>query len=216
MKPSLSQLRGALNKALAGILDGDIADGLTEAYQELTLEVPAAKLPAVMKRLHDSSAVAFDALADLTGVDYQDFTGRDPSAPRFAVVYHLLSTRHNWRLRVRAFAENQEEPAVASVVSLWPSANWLERECFDLFGIVFEGHPDLRRILTDYGFTGHPFRKDFPLSGHIEMRYDPEQKKVIYEPVTIEPRSNVPRIVREPHYGDDTPLSPPPVEQPPR
>lgn len=207
MRPPLSLLK----KTLVEHFDGA---NIIEAFQELTLEVPLAKLSATMKQLRDAAECSFDAMADMTGVDYQDFTGRDPSAPRFAVVYHLLSTRHNWRLRVRAFIENEKEPAVPSMVPLWPSANWLERECFDMFGIVFEGHPDLRRILTDYGFVGYPFRKDFPLSGHVEMRYDPEQKKVIYEPVTIDPRDNVPRIVREPHYGDEKPMSPPPAETP--
>lgn len=121
---------------------------------------------------------------------------------RFAVVYHLLSITHNWRLRVRVFAADDEFPVVPSVIDIWPAANWFEREAFDLYGIVFTGHPDLRRILTDYGFVGHPFRKDFPLSGHVEMRYDPDQQRVIYQPVTIEPRQNVPRIVREENYAD--------------
>jgi NADH-quinone oxidoreductase subunit C len=121
---------------------------------------------------------------------------------RFAVVYHLLSVTHNWRLRLRVFALDDEFPMVASVIAVWPSANWFEREAFDLYGIVFTGHPDLRRILTDYGFVGHPFRKDFPLSGNVEMRYDPDQQRVIYQPVTIEPRQNVPRIVREENYAD--------------
>ncbi|MDR0770670.1 MAG: NADH-quinone oxidoreductase subunit C [Burkholderiales bacterium] len=206
MRPPLSQLK----TALTGIL-GDGAN-LTEALRELTLEVPVTRLSATMQRLRDDPALSFDALSDIAGVDYREFTGRDPAAPRFAVAYHLLSTKHCWRLRVRVFAEDETEPAVPSVVSLWPMANWMERECFDMFGIAFDDHPDLRRILTDYGFTGHPFRKDFPLSGHLEMRYDPEQKRIVYEPVTIEPRDNVPRIVREPHYGDSTPLSPPPAE----
>ncbi len=204
MRPPLSQLKNTLAEALGG----DFV--LIEAYGELTLETPAASLLEVMQRLREESSLSFDALIDVAGVDYQEFSGRDPAAPRFAVVYHLLSTRHNWRLRVRAFAESEAEPAAPSMVPLWPSANWMERECFDLFGIAFDGHPDLRRILTDYGFTGHPFRKDFPLSGHLEMRYDPEQKRVVYEPVTIEPRDNVPRIVREPHYGDSTPTPLPP------
>jgi NADH-quinone oxidoreductase subunit C len=202
MRPSLSQLE----KALTGIL-GDGGAGLIEAYHELTLEVMAAQLSTTMQRLRDE--LSFDALIDVAGVDYRDFNGRDPKASRFAVVYHLLSTGRNWRLRVRVFIENEEAPVVSSMVSLWSSANWMERECFDMFGIVFDGHPDLRRILTDYGFAGYPFRKDFPLSGHLEMRYDQEQKKIVYEPVTIESRDNVPRIVREPHYGDDTPMSPP-------
>ncbi|MCL2297898.1 MAG: NADH-quinone oxidoreductase subunit C [Proteobacteria bacterium] len=206
MRPSLSQLKNTLT----GILSENVV--LVEAYRELTLEVPMAQLSATMQCLRDNPDLSFDALIDVAGVDYEEFTGRDPDALRFAVVYHLLSTRHNWRLRVRAFVENEEEPAAPSMAPLWPSADWMERECFDMFGIAFDGHPDLRRILTDYGFTGYPFRKDFPLSGHIEMRYDPEQKQVVYEPVTIEPRDNVPRIVREPHYGDSTPMPLPPSE----
>ncbi|MDR0250809.1 MAG: NADH-quinone oxidoreductase subunit C [Burkholderiales bacterium] len=201
MRPPLSQLKNTLTE----ILGQDAI--LIEAYRELTLEVPVTRLSATMQRLRDEASLFFDALIDVAGVDYERFTGREPDAPRFAVVYHLLSTRHNWRLRVRVFVENEKEPAVPSMVPLWLSADWMERECFDLFGIAFDGHPDLRRILTDYGFTGHPFRKDFPLTGHIEMRYDPEQKQVVYEPVTIESRDNVPRIVREPHYGDTTPMS---------
>ena len=125
-----------------------------------------------------------------------------PGSARFAVVYHLLSLTHNCRLRVRVFASDDDFPVVDSVISVWPAANWFEREAFDLYGIVFTGHPDLRRILTDYGFIGHPFRKDFPLSGNVEMRYDPDQQRVIYQPVTIEPRENVPRIVRAEHYAD--------------
>ena len=200
MKPPLSQLKNALRE----MLDEGIC--LIESYRELTLEAPTAQLSATMRRLRDEPNLSFDALVDVAGVDYEEFAGREPDTPRFAVVYHLLSTQHNWRLRVRVFLENEAEPTVPSMVSLWPSANWMERECFDMFGVVFEGHPDLRRILTDYGFTGYPFRKDFPLSGHLEMRYDPELKKVVYEPVSIEPRDNVPRIVREPHYGDSTPM----------
>jgi len=126
---------------------------------------------------------------------------REPGA-RFAVVYHLLSVRHNQRVRMRVFCADREFPVVDSVIGIWPAANWFEREAFDLFGIMFAGHPDLRRILTDYGFIGHPFRKDFPVSGNVEMRYDPEQRRVIYQPVTIEPREIVPRIVREEKYGD--------------
>ena len=124
-----------------------------------------------------------------------------PPGPRFAAVYHLLSLSHNHRLRVRAFADDDDFPILPSVVDVWPAANWFEREAFDLYGIVFDGHPDLRRLLTDYGFVGHPFRKDFPLSGHVEMRYDPEQKRVIYQPVTIEPREITPRIIREENYA---------------
>jgi NADH-quinone oxidoreductase subunit C len=141
-------------------------------------------------------------LIDLCGVDYQDYGEGAWNGPRFAVVCHLLSLTHNWRVRLKAFAENEDFLVFDSLLPVWPSANWFEREAFDLFGIVFTGHPDLRRILTDYGFIGHPFRKDFPLSGNVEMRYDPDQQRVIYQPVSIEPRDNVPRIVREENYAD--------------
>ncbi len=168
---------------------------------EVTLVVPAADLIQVMRTLRDSEGLQFELLVDLCGVDYASY-GVGYEGPRFAVVYHLLSLACNQRLRVRVFCEDDDMPGVASVIDVWPAANWFEREAFDLFGIVFEGHPDLRRILTDYGFIGHPFRKDFPLSGTVEMRYDADQRRVIYQPVTIEPRNNVPRIVREETYGD--------------
>ena len=138
---------------------------------------------------------------DLCGVDYSTYGEGAYEGPRFAAVLHLLSISNNWRLRVRVFAPDDEVPIVPSVVDVWSSANWYEREAFDLFGIVFEGHPDLRRILTDYGFIGHPFRKDFPVSGYVEMRYDPEEKRVVYQPVTIEPREITPRVIREDRYG---------------
>jgi len=141
-------------------------------------------------------------LIDLCGVDYLRYRNETHAAGRFAVVCHLLSLTHNWRLRVRAIAEDDDLPVFDSLTDIWPAANWFEREAFDLFGIVFSGHPDLRRLLTDYGFVGHPFRKDFPLSGNVEMRYDPEQQRVIYQPVTIEPREIVPRVTREENYGD--------------
>ncbi len=171
-----------------------------ERLNELTLELPAADYFAIAKRLRDE--FAFEELIDLCGVDYAAYGDRPREGPRFAAVVHLLSVSKNVRLRLRAFCPDDEFPAVASLVEVWPAANWFEREAFDLYGIIFEGHPDLRRILTDYGFVGHPFRKDFPLSGHVEMRYDPEQKRVIYEPVTIDPREVTPRIVREQHYAD--------------
>jgi NADH-quinone oxidoreductase subunit C len=149
--------------------------------------------------------LAFEQLVDLCGVDYSDYKNCAPSAftdlPRYAVTNHLLSLTHNWRLRLRVFATDDDMPILPSLTELWNCANWYEREAFDLFGILFEGHLDLRRILTDYGFIGHPFRKDFPTSGHVEMRYDAEQKRVIYQPVTIEPREITPRIVREDNYG---------------
>ena len=163
--------------------------------------MPTNMLQAMML-LRDHPDLRFAQLIDVCGVDYRDYGDGTWEGPRFAAVYHLLSIEHNWRLRVRVFCPDDELPQLPSVIDIWPSTNWHEREVFDLFGIVFEGHPDLRRILTDYGFIGHPFRKDFPLSGHVEMRYDPEQQRVIYQPVTIEPREVTPRIVRVEHYGD--------------
>ncbi|MDD3650153.1 NADH-quinone oxidoreductase subunit C [Immundisolibacter sp.] len=161
---------------------------------QVTVQLSANDVPEVCRALRDRPQLGFDQLIDVCGVDYAEFP--DTSPARFAVVYHLLSTTLNWRLRVRAFLDD-EFPLVASVVDVWPVANWFEREAFDLFGIVFDGHPDLRRILTDYGFLGHPLRKDFPLNGEVEMRYDPEQGRVIYEPVSIENRISVPRVRRD-------------------
>ncbi len=172
-----------------------------EALDELTIEILAADLLEVMTRLRDHPGLRFEQLIDLCGVDYLGYRDGNWQGARFAVVYHLLSVSKNRRVRVRAFVEDTDFPLVNSVVGIWPAANWFEREAFDLFGIVFEGHPDLRRILTDYGFVGHPFRKDFPISGHVEMRYDPETRRVIYQPVSIAPRENTPRIVREANYG---------------
>jgi NADH-quinone oxidoreductase subunit C len=172
------------------------------ALGEVTLVVDPKHLIATMTALRDVPRLRFETLIDACGVDYSAHENRAWEGPRFAVVYHLLSLSNNQRIRVRAFAADDDFPVVPSVVEVWPSANWFEREAFDLYGIVFDGHPDLRRLLTDYGFVGHPFRKDFPLSGHVEMRYDPEQGRVIYQPVTIEPREVVPRIVRERHYAD--------------
>jgi len=169
---------------------------------EVTIVVKAEQLVGVAEALRDAPALAFDTLIDLCGVDYRDYGDGTRAGARYAVVYHLLSVERNQRVRMRVYGEDDTLPRVASVIPIWPGANWYEREAFDLFGIVFDGHPDLRRILTDYGFIGHPFRKDFPLSGNVEMRYDPEQRRVIYQPVTIEPRNNVPRIVREETYGD--------------
>ena len=174
-----------------------------ERLGEITVEVPAAEYKAIALKLRDEPATRFEQCMDLTGVDYAAYADKPREGPRFAVVLHLLSITHNWRLRVRAFCPDDEFPLLASLYEVWPSVNWYEREAFDLFGIVFEGHPDLRRILTDYGFIGHPFRKDFPVSGHVEMRYDPEQKRVVYQPVTIDPREVTPRIVREDHYAED-------------
>ncbi len=181
---------------------GDKLKSVKLALGELTIEVAAADYLAVMTTLRDAADLQFEEIIDLCGVDYSTYGDGAWEGKRFAAVSHLLSIAHNWRLRVRVFAEDDEFPAVDSVTGVWTSANWFEREAFDLFGIAFVGHEDLRRILTDYGFIGHPFRKDFPISGHVEMRYDPDQARVIYQPVTIEPRENTPRIVREDTYGD--------------
>ncbi|MDO9217208.1 MAG: NADH-quinone oxidoreductase subunit C, partial [Lacisediminimonas sp.] len=156
---------------------------------------------AAMRVLRDHPDLRFEQLIDLCGVDYSTYGDGTWDGLRFAVVSHLLSLKHNWRLRVRVFAADDDMPIVPTLCDIWPAANWYEREAFDLYGILFDGHGDLRRILTDYGFIGHPFRKDFPVSGYVEMRYDAEQKRVIYQPVTIEPRENVPRIIREENYG---------------
>ena len=181
---------------------GDKLKSVKLSLGELTIEVAAADYLAVMTTLRDAADLQFEEIIDLCGVDYSTYGDGAWEGKRFAAVSHLLSIAHNWRLRVRVFAEDDEFPAVDSVTGVWTSANWFEREAFDLFGIAFVGHEDLRRILTDYGFIGHPFRKDFPISGHVEMRYDPDQARVIYQPVTIEPRENTPRIVREDTYGD--------------
>lgn len=174
---------------------------LTEAVGELTLVVKASDSLEVAKTLRDDRTLGFEQLIDLCGVDYQTYGDGAYDGPRFAAVSHLLSVANNWRLRLRVFAPDDDLPIVTSLVDVWSSANWYEREAFDLFGIVFEGHPDLRRLLTDYGFIGHPFRKDFPVTGYVEMRYDPEEKRVVYQPVTIEPREITPRVIREDRYG---------------
>jgi len=181
---------------------GEVLAGLTERHGELTAVVRPGDAAGSLQRLRDDPQLRFEILIDLCGLDYSTYAGEGGAGKRFAVVYHLLSVSLNQRLRVRAFCEDDEFPVTASVIDIWPAANWFEREAFDLYGIVFTGHPDLRRILTDYGFIGHPFRKDFPLSGNVEMRYDPDLQRVIYQPVTIEPREITPRIVREEHYGD--------------
>ncbi|MFZ5557407.1 MAG: NADH-quinone oxidoreductase subunit C [Pseudomonadota bacterium] len=189
---------------MASALPRELGDKLADlrvARGEITVTVGAADLVDVAGRLRDHEAFRFEQLIDLCGVDYLVYQGGPREGPRFAVVYHLLSLAHNHRLRMRVFAPDDELPVVDSVIGVWPAADWYEREAFDLYGIVFKGHPDLRRILTDYGFIGNPFRKDFPLSGHVEMRYDPDQQRVIYQSVTIEPREIVPRIVREESYG---------------
>jgi NADH-quinone oxidoreductase subunit C len=191
--------------ALSAALPEALGDKLTSAgvaLGEVTAVVRADDLPGTMRILRDLPALRFEQLIDLCGVDYSTIGGVGHSGPRFAVVYHLLSLANNWRLRVRAFAPDDDFPVLPSLVDVWPGANWYEREAFDFFGIMFTGHPDLRRLLTDYGFVGHPFRKDFPLSGHVEMRYDPDQGRVIYQPVSIEPREIVPRIIREASYAE--------------
>ena len=185
-----------------GSVLGDKLTSVVTALGQVTVVVKPDDLLPLAAMLRDAPELRFEQLTDLCGVDYSAYGDGARDGPRFAVVYHLLSVAHNWRLRMRAYAADDEFPVVASVIGVWPAANWYEREAFDLYGIVFTGHPDLRRILTDYGFVGNPFRKDFPLSGHVEMRYDPDQQRVIYQPVTIEPREIVPRIVREENYAD--------------
>jgi NADH-quinone oxidoreductase subunit C len=190
-----------LTAALQSALGGQLA-GVATALGEVTLVVKPGDLLAASATLRDAPELKFEELIDLCGVDYSGYGEGGRDGPRFAVVYHLLSVTRNHRLRLRVFAADDELPVVDSVIGIWPSANWYEREAFDLFGIVFQGHPDLRRILTDYGFVGHPFRKDFPLSGNVEMRYDPDQQRVVYQPVTIEPREIVPRVIRVENYAD--------------
>ncbi len=180
---------------------GDGITTLVAAGGELTMVVPSARYLETATALRDRPELGFDQLLDLCGVDYQDYGAGTWEGLRFAAVSHLLSLTNNWRVRLRVFAPDDDFPVLPSITGVWNAANWYEREAFDLYGIVFEGHTDLRRILTDYGFVGHPFRKDFPVSGNVEMRYDPEQKRVIYQPVTIEPREIVPRVIREPGYG---------------
>ncbi|TQK08034.1 NADH-quinone oxidoreductase subunit C [Herbaspirillum sp. SJZ107] len=189
----------ALELALKNALGEGAA--ITVALGEVTVVVKASEYLASMQKLRDDPALRFEEMIDLCGVDYSSYGEGTWDGLRFAVVVHLLSIEHNWRVRVRVFCPDDDMPLVPSITGIWRSANWFEREAFDLFGILFEGHGDLRRILTDYGFIGHPFRKDFPISGYVEMRYDPEQKRVIYQPVTIEPRENIPRVIREETYG---------------
>ena len=180
---------------------GDKARSLTVSLGEVTLVVAASDYLSVMEKLRTAPGCRFDQLIDLCGVDYSTYRDVGTDGPRFAVVSHLQSVELNQRLRVRVFCPDDDMPVVDSLTEVWSGANWFEREAFDLYGIVFAGHDDLRRILTDYGFIGHPFRKDFPLSGHVEMRYDAEKKRVVYQPVTIEPREITPRIIREENYG---------------
>jgi NADH-quinone oxidoreductase subunit C len=195
MSTQLEVLQNALATALGDRVTTVVALG------EVTLTVKAADYYAVMQTLRDDATLHFEQMIDLCGVDYSTYGEGTWDGLRFAVVSHLLSVKHNWRVRVRVFAPDDDMPVVASVMTIWRAVNWYEREAFDLLGILFEGHNDLRRILTDYGFVGHPFRKDFPVSGYVEMRYDEAQKRVIYQPVTIEPRELIPRVIREEKYG---------------
>ncbi|OGA28752.1 MAG: NADH-quinone oxidoreductase subunit C [Betaproteobacteria bacterium RIFCSPLOWO2_02_FULL_65_24] len=197
MAARIEQLKAALIEAL-----GERIVSLDEALGELTLVVAARDYAGVATVLRDRPELKFEQLSDLCGVDYSAYGDGAWTGTRFAVVVHLLSVTRNWRLRLRSFCEDDDFPVIDSVTGIWPAANWFEREAFDLFGIVFTGHTDLRRILTDYGFVGHPFRKDFPVMGNVEMRYDPDQRRVVYQPVTIEPREIVPRIIREDKFGD--------------
>ena len=199
MSARLHHLAETIQKAL-----GSRVKSVEVALNEVTLVVGADDYLAAALILRDDPTLAFEQLIDLCGVDYQEYGDGSWIGLRFGVVSHLLSLQHNQRLRLRVFALDDSYPVVASLVPVWSSANWFEREAFDLFGILFDGHEDLRRILTDYGFIGHPFRKDFPISGTVEMRYDPELKRVVYQPVTIEPREVIPRIVREESYGGST------------
>ncbi|ABO55331.1 NADH-quinone oxidoreductase subunit C [Burkholderia vietnamiensis] len=196
MASKIETLKANLEAAL-----GARVVSLTEAIGELTLVVKASDYLEVAKTLRDDPKLRFEQLIDLCGIDYQTYGDGAYDGPRFAAVSQLLSVTNNWRLRLRVFAPDDDLPIVPSLVDTWSSSNWYEREAFDLYGLVFEGHPDLRRLLTDYGFIGHPFRKDFPVSGYVEMRYDPEEKRVVYQPVTIEPREITPRVIREDRYG---------------
>jgi NADH-quinone oxidoreductase subunit C len=196
MTQKLDTLQATLERVLA-----DRLVSLVRARGEITVTVKAVDSLSVAKTLRDHPELCFEQLIDLCGVDYSGYKDGLHEGLRYAVVTHLLSVSKNWRLRLKVFATDDDFPVVPALTPLWSSANWFEREAFDLYGIVFDGHDDLRRILTDYGFIGHPMRKDFPVTGHVEMRYDPEQKRVIYQPVTIEPREITPRIIREDHYG---------------
>ena len=190
----------ALQQTITDAL-GPLAKRVNLALGEVTVTVAPASYLEAARALKEHPACRFEQLLDLCGVDYSDYRNGGWDGPRYAVVSHFLSVSLNQRVRLRVFCEDDELPEVESLVGLWNAANWFEREAFDLFGIVFLNHPDLRRLLTDYGFIGHPFRKDFPVSGHVEMRYDPERQRVIYQPVTIEPREITPRIIREENYG---------------
>ena len=196
----MTQRLDTLQAALEGALSGKIKQ-FQRVRGEITITVSAADYLAVATTLRDDPSLKFEQLIDLCGIDYGTYKDRPWEGPRYCVVTHLLSVSLNWRLRLKVFAPDDDLPVVATLTGLWSAANWFEREAFDMIGMIFEGHDDLRRILTDYGFIGHPLRKDFPVSGHVEMRYDAEQKRVIYQPVTIEPREITPRIIREDNYG---------------
>jgi NADH-quinone oxidoreductase subunit C len=196
MTLKLDQLQAALESTL-----GDGITTLTRERGEISITVVAARYLDVARLLHEHPALKFEQLMDLCGVDFSGYKNMPWDGARYAVVSHLLSLTHNWRVRLKVFATENDMPVVASVCDIWSAANWFEREAFDLYGIIFDGHVDLRRILTDYGFIGHPMRKDFPTTGHVEMRYDAQAQRVIYQPVTIEPREITPRVVREDNYG---------------
>ena len=196
MSPKIEKLKTAVESVLGTQVAKLIVD-----RGELIIEIGAVNLAAAMSALRDEQSLAFSQLIDASGMDYAQY-GDAWVGARYAVVYQLLSIQHNWRLRVRCFCADDDFPMIDTMNDIWSAANWYEREAFDLYGIVFNGHPDLRRILTDYGFVGHPFRKDFPVAGNVEMRYDPEQQRVVYQPVTIEPREIVPRVIREDHYAE--------------
>jgi len=192
-------------QALADLLQQALGSSIVRLKQDLgevAVDIAPADYHAVAMKLRDTAGLKFDQLIDLCGMDYSTYGGKESHPQRFAAIVHLLSVGLNQRVRLRVYAPDDQMPVLDSVVDVWTAANWFEREAFDLYGILFANHPDLRRILTDYGFVGYPFRKDFPISGYVEMRYDEEQKRVIYQPVTIEPRENTPRIVRESTYGE--------------
>lgn len=197
MSTRLERLEDALRNLLGARIDTLVVD-----RNEVTIEVSSVNLIEAARTLRDHPGLRFEQLTDLCGVDYQTYGDGAWTGRRYAAVSHLLSVTNNWRVRLRVFAPDDVFPVVPTLNDTWPAANWFEREAFDLLGIMFNGHPDLRRILTDYGFIGHPFRKDFPVAGYVEMRYDPDQGRVVYQPVTIEPRENTPRIVREDAYGE--------------
>lgn len=199
--PSVSALE-LLRERLQSVLGSTLRKLTQSEHGEIAIELRSEDYLDACRLVRDEAGLRFDTCIDLCGIDYSTYQLADSAqGPRYAVVLHLLSTELNQRVRLKVFADDDAWPRVPSLIEVWPSVNWYEREAFDLYGILFEGHPDLRRILTDYGFIGHPFRKDFPLSGNVEMRYDPDQKRVIYQPVTIEPRELTPRVIREPGYG---------------